>query len=145
LARPYDQHHRKALGAQLHLPLTERACPKCDHVAMREYHHETYGRSTPPWINYMWCANCHAYSSSFTAAGRKMVQSFLAEYGDRIGVVFDDPERPAQDPRRLLEGGKTPPGDLPPPPRTQLLVETAPGVTAEAITAVTDAKPRTAT
>jgi hypothetical protein len=62
---------------------------------MRDYHHETYGRTTPSWINYLWCGNCPAYSSSFTVADRKMVESdpLLVEYGDRIAEVFNDPER----------------------------------------------------
>jgi hypothetical protein len=95
MIRRYDQHHRETLGAQLHLPLTERTCPICGQVAMRDYHHENYGRTEPSWFNYLWCGNCHAYSSSFTAAERKMVESdpLLAEFGDRASEVFDDPER----------------------------------------------------
>ncbi|MGW7605673.1 hypothetical protein ACWGKW_00030 [Streptomyces sp. NPDC054766] len=102
MVRRYDQHHREALGAQLHLPLTERTCPLCGHAAMRDYHHENYGRTEPSWINYLWCGNCHAYSSSFTAAERKMVESdpLLAEFGDRISEVFDDPEHLL----RILDG-----------------------------------------
>jgi len=62
---------------------------------MRLYRHTTYGRREPSWINYLWCGNCHAYSSSFTGAGRKMVESdpLLAEFGDRISEVFDASER----------------------------------------------------
>lgn len=95
MTRPYDQHHLEALGAQLHLALTERTCPICGRAAMRLYHHTKYGRSEPSWINYLWCGNCHAYSSSFTGAGRKMVESdpLLEQYGDRISEVFRDPER----------------------------------------------------
>ncbi len=95
MTRPYDQHHREALGAQLHLPVTERTCPICDRTTMRVYHHTKYGRSEPSWINYLWCGNCHAYSSSFTGAGRKTVESdpLLEQYGDRIAEIFRDPER----------------------------------------------------
>ena len=95
MTRPYDQLHREALGAQLHLPLAERTCPLCGHTTMRLYRHTTYGRREPSWINYLWCGNCHAYSSSFTGAGRKMVESdrLLAEFGDRISEVFDASER----------------------------------------------------
>ncbi|MGW7238598.1 hypothetical protein [Streptomyces sp. NPDC054804] len=95
MVRPYDQHHREALGAQLHLPLAERICPICGHAVMRDYHHEEFGRPTPSWINYLWCGNCHAYSSSFTAAERKMVENdpLLKEYGDRIAELFREPER----------------------------------------------------
>ncbi|GAA2488773.1 hypothetical protein [Streptomyces longisporus] len=95
MTRRYDQQHREALGAQLHLPLAERTCPLCGHMAMRVYHHTTYGRSEPSWINYLWCGDCHAYSSSFTCPGRKMVESdpLLAEFGDRTGEVFDEPGR----------------------------------------------------
>lgn len=95
MVRKYDYDHREALGAQLHLPVTERICPLCGHVAMRNYHHEKYGRTDPAWINYLWCGNCHAYSSSFTGAGRKMVEGdpLLDEFGDRISEIFNDPER----------------------------------------------------
>ncbi|MCT9008305.1 MULTISPECIES: hypothetical protein [Streptomyces] len=95
MLRPYDEHHREALFAQLHLPVTERTCPVCGHVGLRNYHHEEYGRTDPSWINYLWCGNCHAYSSSFTNARREMVENdpLLAEYGDRISEVFNDPER----------------------------------------------------
>ncbi|MFD5516998.1 MULTISPECIES: hypothetical protein [unclassified Streptomyces] len=95
MLRRYDEHHREALFAQLHLPVTERTCPICGHVGLRDYHHEKYGRIDPSWINYLWCGNCHAYSSSFTNARREMVKNdpLLAEYGDRISEVFNDPER----------------------------------------------------
>ncbi|MFF3406293.1 hypothetical protein ACFYW8_08785 [Streptomyces sp. NPDC002742] len=102
MIRRYDEHHLEALGAQLHLPLTERVCPLCGHAALRDYHHEKYGRTEPSWINYLWCGDCHAYSSSFTGAGRRMVNSdpLLAEHGDRIAEVFRDPERLL----RILDG-----------------------------------------
>ncbi|MCD9872917.1 hypothetical protein [Streptomyces guryensis] len=95
MVRPYDQHHGEALGARLHLPLAERSCPICGHVALRDYHHGSYGRPAPSWINCLCCGNCHAYSSSFTAAERKMVESDppLAQYGDQVDEVFRDPER----------------------------------------------------
>ncbi|MFD9278133.1 hypothetical protein ACFWD7_12695 [Streptomyces mirabilis] len=95
MPRPYDQQHLEALGAQLHLPVTERTCPICGHVTMRVYHREKPGRTEPAWITYLWCGNCHAFSSSFSGAGRKMVESdpLLEEYGDRIAEVFRDTER----------------------------------------------------
>ncbi|MFF4394493.1 hypothetical protein [Streptomyces sp. NPDC001480] len=95
MARPYGEHHSEALGAQLHLPLSERICPICNYMAMRVYHHTKYGRTEPAWINYLWCGNCRAYSSSFTGAGRKMVESdpLFEQYGDRIKEVFRDHER----------------------------------------------------
>lgn len=95
MLRPYDQQHLEALGAQLHLSVTERTCPICGHVTMRMYHREKLGRTVPAWITYLWCGNCHAYSSSFSGAGRKMVESdpLFEEYGARIAEVFRDPER----------------------------------------------------
>ncbi|MFI0806451.1 hypothetical protein [Streptomyces echinatus] len=95
MARPYDHLHSEALRAQLHLPLHERTCPICGRTALRIYHHTTYGRTEPAWINHLWCGNCHAYSSSFTGAGRKMVESdpLLEQFGDRIAEVFRDRER----------------------------------------------------
>jgi hypothetical protein len=95
MVRRFGEHHREALGAQLHLPVTERTCPVCGHVTMRIYHHEVHGRTVPAWITYLWCGNCHTYSSAFSSPGRKMAESdpLQDEYGDRIGEVFDDPER----------------------------------------------------
>ncbi|MCF3134472.1 hypothetical protein [Streptomyces olivochromogenes] len=86
---------RSALGAQLHLPVAERTCPICSHVTMRVYHHEKHGRTTPAWITYLWCGDCHAYTSGFAGAGRKTVESdpLQDEYGARIAEVFRDTER----------------------------------------------------
>ncbi|MGW2716803.1 hypothetical protein [Streptomyces sp. NPDC001492] len=95
MARPYAEHELEALGAQLHLPLAERICPVCGHVAMRIYHHEKHGRTIPAWITYLWCGACHAYSSALAGAGRKRAESdpLQDSYGDRIGEIFRDPER----------------------------------------------------
>jgi hypothetical protein len=75
--------------------VTERTCPICGHVTMRLYLREKLGRTEPAWITYLWCGNCHAHSSSFVGAGRKMVESdpLLDEYGDRVPEIFRDPER----------------------------------------------------
>ncbi|MER6418670.1 hypothetical protein [Streptomyces sp. NPDC001137] len=76
---------------------------------MRFYRHTTYGRTEPAWINYLWCGNCHAYSSSFTG-GRKMLESdpLFEQDGDPIAEVFRDPERLFKIPDAYWKAGKLP-------------------------------------
>ncbi|MFF7994574.1 hypothetical protein ACFZDG_32935 [Kitasatospora xanthocidica] len=92
--RRYDSTDLDALRVQLDRPVTERTCPVCGHLGLRDYHREKLGRSTPSMINYLWCGACHAYSSSFTDAGRDTVDRdpLQEAYGDRAVELMRDPQ-----------------------------------------------------
>ncbi len=50
-------------------PLTDtsaRVCPTCGKRDVRNYRHEYQGSSRAVSMLYMWCSNCHRYSSSTT-------------------------------------------------------------------------------
>jgi len=42
----------------------EQLCPACGHRTVRRYLHEHQGPQRTVRMSYVWCSNCHRYSSS---------------------------------------------------------------------------------
>lgn len=42
----------------------ERTCPSCGAQSVRFYYHEYDRRGSPVGMSYLWCKNCHRYTSS---------------------------------------------------------------------------------